>query len=210
MLVFVDESGDPGVKGKAGSSKVFVLTLIIFTDRDEANAVDDLIATLRGELGMHKLSEFKFNKLNQVRRIACLQAVRNRKFVFYSMVINKAKITSRGLSYKESFYKYACSLAFENARHLLDEATIIIDGSGSREFRLQLQSYLKKKMNDPSGDGTKCIRKVKIQDSKKNNLLQLADMVCGAVAKAFQAEKGDATYRKILKEREGYVQFWPK
>ncbi len=159
---------------------------------------------------MHKLSEFKFNKLDRNRRIAYLEAIRSRRFVFYSMVINKEKITSRGLSYKDSFYKYVCSLAFENARHLLDEANIIIDGSGSREFRQQLQSYLKKKMNDPSGSGSKCIRKVKIQDSRKNNLLQLADMVCGAVAKAFQVGNVDPTYRQIIKGREGYVQFWPK
>jgi hypothetical protein len=125
------------------------------------------------------------------------------------MVINKAKITSRGLSYKDSFYKYVCSLAFENARHLLEDAIIVIDGSGSREFRQQLQSYLKRKIND-SSESVKCIRKVKINDSKQNNLLQLADMVCGAVAKGYQDGKTDESYRKIIRPREGYVQFWPK
>lgn len=209
MLVFVDESGDPGLKKKTGSSKVFVLTLVIFNDRDEANAVDDLISALRSEMQVNNRFEFKFNKLRDDLRKQFLQAVSGRGFVYYSMVINKDKINSKGLSYKESFYKYVCSLAFDNARHLLERSIIVIDGSGSREFRQQLQTYLKRKVNDAT-ESIPCISKVKINDSKKNNLLQLADMVCGAIAKCFQDRNKNASYRKIIKPREGYVQFWPK
>jgi hypothetical protein len=36
VLVFIDESGDPGTKGKPGSSDYFVVTAVIFEDRDEA------------------------------------------------------------------------------------------------------------------------------------------------------------------------------
>jgi hypothetical protein len=57
----LDESGDPGIKGKLGSSKVFVLTLVIFSSRDEANAVDDLINELRQRMQLHQRFEYKFN-----------------------------------------------------------------------------------------------------------------------------------------------------
>jgi hypothetical protein len=34
MLVFIDESGDPGFKLKKGSSPIFVVTLVAFRDHD--------------------------------------------------------------------------------------------------------------------------------------------------------------------------------
>lgn len=81
---------------------------------------------------------------------------------------------SAGTKGGASYYKYASSLVFENAKEVLTEATVIIDGSGSREFPRQLQSYLKRRINDP---GQRAIRKVKLQDSSRNNLVQLVDMV---------------------------------
>ena len=37
MLVFIDESGDTGRKLEKGSSKFFVVALVIFEDHDEAS-----------------------------------------------------------------------------------------------------------------------------------------------------------------------------
>ncbi len=38
MLVFVDESGDAGMKLDGGSSEFFVVTAILFEEHDEATA----------------------------------------------------------------------------------------------------------------------------------------------------------------------------
>lgn len=96
------------------------------------------------------------------------------------------------------------SLVFENAKPYLKNSTIIIDGSGSRLFKKQLQTYLRKKI------GNSIVKKVKIQSSHSNNLLQLADMISGAVHRNF-TEKGDKdVYRKLIASKEIYVQFWPK
>jgi mannose/fructose-specific phosphotransferase system component IIA len=100
-------------------------------------------------------------------------------------------------------------MAFNNCRENLQDATIVIDGSGSREFRQQLQTYIKGKINDKN-DFRACIKKVKIEDSEKNNLLQLTDMICGAVARSFTSKKDNPPYRSLIKRREGHVQFWPK
>ncbi|MBD3338866.1 MAG: DUF3800 domain-containing protein [Candidatus Lokiarchaeota archaeon] len=47
MLVFVDESGDSGLKINKGSSKFFIVTLVLFEEDDEANAADQRIDLLR-------------------------------------------------------------------------------------------------------------------------------------------------------------------
>ena len=138
-----------------------------------------------------------------------LSAVARYEFFYLSIVINKAKLTGPGFKYKESFYKYACSLVFQNAKPYLDKATVVIDGSGSRDFRRELGSYLRKRVNPDEGD-TRHIGKIKIQDSHKNNLLQLADMVCGAVARKHSQKEDAGVYQRLIAHREIYVQFWPK
>ena len=47
MLVFLDESGDPGMKLQQGSSEYFFVTLVIFEDNEEALRADHHISGLR-------------------------------------------------------------------------------------------------------------------------------------------------------------------
>ncbi len=56
MLVFVDESGDTGFKVGQGSSGQFTITLIIFLENQEAEAVSRRIDTLRIERDNKKAS----------------------------------------------------------------------------------------------------------------------------------------------------------
>ena len=51
LLVFIDESGDPGLKTDQGSSRFFTIGLVVFEDHDEAQACDDRIMLLKRELG---------------------------------------------------------------------------------------------------------------------------------------------------------------
>lgn len=204
MLVFIDESGDTGRKIGKGSSRYFVIALVSFEENDEAVACDQRIILLRKELHLPKFFEFKFNKLRREQREAFLKAVLPYSFFYFVVVINKdpQKLYGVGFNVKESFYKYTCGLVFENAKPYLKEATVIIDGSGSREFKRQFQLYLKRRVGS-------LIRKVKIQSSHSNNLIQLADMVAGAVHRSF-GRKGDRDlYRPIIKPREIKVQVWP-
>ena len=206
MLVFIDESGDTGLKIEKGSSRYFVIALVSFEENEEAIACDQRIELLKRELKLSGDFEFKFSKLRKEQRIKFFEAVLPYSFFYFGIVINKDqdKLYGDGFKIKESFYKYACSLVFENAKPYLKEATIIIDGSGSRQFKQEFKAYLRKKV------GTSIIKKVKIQSSHTNNLIQLADMIAGAVYRSF-TKKGDKDiYRKMLSAKEIYVQVWPK
>jgi len=208
VLVFIDESGDAGLKLGSGSTDYFIVTMVVFEDNKEAQATDQRIQQFKGELGFSGEFEFKFSKVKGQFREAFLATVAGFDWFYFSMVINKRKLTGPGFKFKESFYKYACGLVFENAKPYLDRATVVIDGSGSREFRRQLGSYLRKRVNDQQE--CRYIGKVKIQDSQKNNLVQMADMVCGAVARSYTQKDYAQTYRQLVAHREIYVQFWPK
>lgn len=204
MLVFIDESGDTGRKIHQGSSRYFVVVLVLFEDHEEAVVCDRRIAILRKELRMDEGQEFKFNKMRREQREIFFKSVLPFPFFYFGIVINKdpQKLYGEGFNVRESFYKYACGLVFTNAKPYLKDATVVIDGSGSREFKRELQSYLRRKTGG-------LIRKLKIQSSHSNNLLQLADMIAGAVHRSF-GQKGDKDiYRPIIKPREINVQIWP-
>lgn len=201
MLVFVDESGDAGLKLQEGSSEYFVVTLVVFEENEEAESCDKRIGLLKRELALDSKFEFKFNKCRRNFREKFLEAVTPYNFFYFAIVINKRKLTGSGFRYKSPFYKYATSLVFENAKPYLSDA------SGSKDFKKQLEIYLRKRIHK---ERTGRVAKIKIQESKKNNLLQLADMVSGSVLRSF-GTKGDARlYRSLIKHREIYAQKWPK
>lgn len=209
MLVFIDESGDAGLKIDSGSSPHFVVTLVIFEDNDAARQADECITSIKDDLNFRRDSEFKFNKASPQVRERFLTELSKFDFRYFSIVINKEQLTGKGFQYPNSFYKYTCKLVCLNAKNFMQDAIVVIDGSGSREFKRQLATYLRKHTNDPKSDD-KCIKKVKLQDSKKNNLIQLADMVCGAVARSYKSKKDSTTYRSLVKSKEVNVQFWPQ
>jgi hypothetical protein len=207
MLAFVDESGDAGMQKKHGSSELFVICAVLFFDEADAHACDARISQLRRECFGAKNREFKFNKCSAEHRKQFLQGVMGQQFLYLGFVLNKTRLFGPGFQFKESFYKYTCRLLFTNAKPYLSKATIVIDGNGDREFRKQLQQYLKVKINTEQ----ETIRKVKIQPSHKNNLLQLADMVTGALARYYRKDKPDRfDYRRIIQGAELGVQMWPK
>ena len=209
MLVFIDESGDSGLKIEAGSSRFFTVALVVFEDYEEANACDKRIELLAKEIGWDSVSEFHFKKNSDTVRKAFLQAVAPYQFFYYGIVINKdpKKLYGEGFKYKQPFYKYTCNLLFENAKERLEDAIVVMDESGSLDFKQQLATYLRNKINTKM----KChIKKVKMQRSSSNRLLQLADYVTGVINRSIQGKKNWQEYHKLIGHREINVQVWPK
>lgn len=206
MLVFVDESGDAGMKLGQGSSDFFVVTAVLFEDHDEATQCDHRIDLIRSELGLSERYEFHFNKCHKTIREVFLDKVSSFDFFYLAVVLNKKELTAPGFKVKESLIKYTSRLVFENAKPYLTDAIVVIDGSGTKDFRNQLSAYLKKRIKDDGGQ--RLIRKVKTSRSDGNNLVQLADMVSGAIWRSLRHH--DASLRRLIAHRELRVQVWPK
>lgn len=206
MLVFVDEAGDPWFKFEKNSSLFFTIGLVVFEDRDEAIACENRIELLKRELWYSSSFEFHFKSNSKRVRESFFSAVAPYNFFYYGIVINKSFLYSENLQVKDSFYKYVSSLVFENAKEKLVWATVVVDKSWSKNFERQLQTYLKRKFN---GDDIQRIKKLKMQDSSKNNLLQLVDYVTSGIHVSYSSPHKDI-YMHKLRHREMYVQIWPK
>lgn len=209
MLIFIDESGDSGLKIEAGSSRYFVISLVVFEDHKEAENCDKRISLLGRELGYPDGFVFHFKDNSHKMRLAFLEAVAPYDFTYFGFVLNKdqKKLWGKGFQFKESLYKSACSYVFENAKPYLKNAIVVIDKSGHEVFRSQLAAYLKRKINDKAGD---IIKKVKMQPDRGNNLLQLADYVAGVINRYAQGKKAADEYRRFIAAKEINVQIWPK
>ncbi|MFH1563498.1 MAG: DUF3800 domain-containing protein [Nitrospirota bacterium] len=200
MLVFLDDSGDPGFKIGKGSSNVFVIALIIFDDNLEAEETAIKIKRLRREIGKDDRFEFKFNKCSQVLRCHFLSTIADCRFRVRALVMRKDRIYGEELrKSKESFYAYTVKMVLKHSNDTIRDAKLKIDGHGERKFRREFLVYLRQELNNSE---RKTILDLKFVDSKENVLIQLADMVAGAIHRSFSHKTDANIYRKIIKKRE--------
>lgn len=197
MLVFIDDSGDPGFKIGSGSTRFFVIALVLFDDPLEAERTAVAIKELRRELGLSDQSEFKFHKSRPGIRIAFLKKIRSFNFKIRALVVDKKIIRSEELRRnKSSFYAYFIKTALKNGGPDLISASVKIDGSGDREFRRGFLTYLRRELNGPN---RQVVRKCRLVDSAGNVMVQMADMIAGAIHRSKNEDKEDREeYRKII------------
>lgn len=209
MLVFIDESWDSWFKFEKGSSNIFSIALIVFNENEEALACDQRIQLLKRELWWSEEQEFHFKRNGDNVRKKFFEAISPYNFFYYGFVLNKKLLFGEGFKTKESFYKCICGYIFENAKEKLENAKIIIDKNGNDDFRSSLARYLKTKMNKIE---VKRIKEVKMQESHKNNLLQLADYVASGIYRYHNQSKNRNHYGYIkhIASKEIYTQVWPK
>lgn len=208
MLVFIDESWDNWFKFEQWSSEYFTVSLVVFNDYEEANECDKAIEKLRVNLNKGNY-EFHFAENSDKVKERFFETVFPYNFYYYCFVLNKKFIYWEWFKDKQSFYKVITWYLFENAKDKLENAKIIIDKNGNNDFRKSLSKYLKKKMNE---EWKRRIKEVKMQESHKNNLLQLADYVASGINRkyAMNWKRKHKDFIKKINVREMYVQFWPK
>jgi hypothetical protein len=195
MLIFIDESGDPGFKLNKGASPIFVAVMIIF-EEDRYGALTQSAIEKSEARKVHK-PEFKFSKCSGEVRDLFFAAVRTCPFKVRAIVVRKEIIHSPRLkASKERFYEYFVKSMMRYDDGILANARIVIDGSGDREFRQNLNSALRTRL------GVGKVKDVRFKESHRDVLVQLADMCAGAIARSYRTDrKKHDRWRKMLAPR---------
>lgn len=195
MLVFIDESGDPGFKLDEGSTPIFALSMVIFREAEESRRTQHLIESLRSELRVQP--EFKFSKCRDDYRDAFFDCVSGCGFSVRAIVARKALIRSRRLqTIGGEFLRFFIKSMMRFDDGVLAQAKVVIDGSGDRQFKRDLRAYLQ------THAGPEAIRSIGLKNSRSDPLLQLADMCAGAIARSYRDDRTDANrWRAMLQPK---------
>ncbi|MBY6047712.1 DUF3800 domain-containing protein [Vannielia litorea] len=199
MLVFIDESGDPGFKLAKGSSPNFVTTMVIFDDHEQAKSCQKAIYELMKALRVKP--EFKFSKLYSPHRDTFFEVVGRYEFRTRSVVVQKELIYSDALrTVKESFYKFFVRNMLQHDGGALVDAKVVVDGSGDRAFKRAFRSYLRRHLD------SNAVKKLELRDSVKDPLVQLADMTAGAIARSYNPERADSNRWRSTLRKNGQIE----
>lgn len=178
MLVLIDESGDTGFKN--GSSRYFIMAMVVFQPLETgglcAAAEHTAEAVKKAKAEVKHKPEFHFTKCSHTVRKHFFNVLNGEdcKFEVYALMVDKQKITSPHLRNRpKAFYNFVLKQLLSH--NPINQARIKVDGQKNKAFRQALTSYLRQ-----GQDGM--VESLKFVDSKKDVLIQLADMVCGAVA----------------------------
>lgn len=198
MLAFIDDSGDPGFKLERWSSQYFVIAVVIFDDELEAEKTAVAIKDLRRTLFHRDDVEFKFNSSSIYVREQCFATVKPFAFRIRAIVIQKKRIYSAELrTSPSSFYSYAIKSVLKHTEGRIADAKVRIDRSGDRRFRRRFLGSLRRELESIENS---ILKNCKFENSSSNVLIQLADMIAGALRRSHEGTKPNAqAYRDMLK-----------
>jgi len=204
MLVFIDESGDAGFKIGRGSSHHFVVSCVIFNDKEDVRRINQLMENIRKEMRLNEDYEFRFSESSKRVKDGFFDRIRDGKFKYRGILITKGDIFSRELiESTDNFHRFVVKEMLKYNRDLKD-ADIYIDKLGDKTFKKEWKRYLLREVNEDK----KCkkIKSVNFRNSRTNNPIQLADMISGAVRRSFVDEPGSVIYRDLIKDKE--IEIW--
>ena len=196
QLVFIDDSGDPGFKGSASSS-AFVMAGAVIVDSETMLQINQEITRLRKELGWRENEEFKFHKSSRKIKLKFLETVNKYDFQIYGVFIRKNNYpnTSQVIN-GERLYNWTIKELLGIVP--LHEAIVKIDGKYGKKYKLLLSTYIRRELNI----NKKKIGKFDVQDSQRDNLIQLVDFIADSINRSLQADKTDAKdYIRIIKNK---------
>lgn len=202
MLVLIDESGCPGFKLAKGSTPYFVVGMVIFKDLAQAESASKTIAELKQLLKINP--EFKFSKTRSEIKDKFFDSISQFNFEVMALVIDKSRLYSSKLrNSTDAFYNYFLKTLMQHDNNILQNASIKIDGSGDKEFKKALTAYLRQSI------GQNKIKKFKFSNSRNDNLIQLADMIVGAIARSYSEKRTNGSrWLNILKKNGKIKNIW--
>lgn len=150
---------------------------------------------------MNIYPEFKFSDSREAVRDEFFRRVVKQPFEVRAIVVHKPSVYSAHLrDRKERFYNYFVKNLVKYNADAMIAADVRIDGSGDRVFKRELNVYLRRE--SPAG----CVSSVRFIDSRRDRLIQLADMCVGAIARSYRIDRVNSErWRQMLRPRIGNV-----
>lgn len=191
-LVFVDDSGDPDPQNT--STKHLVMAAVIFDSPTDSAQAAETIRSFKKQHKMRPEYELKFYKL---KKSLIREVLHNLNKIHYRVVIayiNKKEFRKAHPRFQtKNIYNWFIGELLRQVE--VDRASVHIDGRANHEQIEQATTYLRKELRK-YGQRAK---EIVFEDSKKVELIQMADLIAGSARRYLDASKTDyAEYINIL------------
>lgn len=181
-----DESGDVSFAFDKGASRCFVVAVIATSDPE---TLRQLVADLRQRAGLPGDYEFSFNALSSAPlRQRVFEALERADFEGWAVVVDKTTLPDpfRVISRLDFYLYFVTELIRLIPADKRDGATLILDEFGSvSQVRAELRHILKVRSIP------RRFRRVLVRRSRSEPLIQVADLVAGAILR--RDARGDAS-----------------
>ena len=182
-----DEAGDVSLNFAKGASRYFVPAFIATQTPDRLR---ERLAELRQTLGLSETHEFKFHKMTSAEiRDEVFSALAHAEFAAWALIVDKTRLpkifeTTDSL---EIYTHFITELLEIIPAEMQKDATLILDEFASTpDLRTELRrTMIKRHM-------PRLFKRVIIRSSHRESLIQVADLVAGAIMRRDTQKDADA------------------
>lgn len=214
IYAFTDEYGAFGWDiDNPTVSTHFIITSIIVSDSN--------LETCRKRIEIvrkkhFKDSEIKSSKIkgNHKRREKILKDLQDIPYKIFSVCIDKQackeNMSSKGIQFKHSFYKFMNNIVHNELRKAFQKLTIVADEIGTNEYMESFCEYVDARQDIPSLLGE---TNFSFENSKNDVMIQLADLISGTLAYVYdkhKQNKANPNYIKVLENKIIRIEQYPK
>lgn len=203
---FIDEFGGFGFDfSKEDTSKYFILCSVI-VKAEQLASIENSVDNLRKQFFSN--SEMKSSNIgnNDKRRMSLITEILKLDFRIIALIADKEDFYKSAITnYKQVFYKYIHKLLYNNLYSVYPKLKIYADELGDDEFKEEFKKYVSNNrpnyniFNEYAFD---------FIDSKNSNLVQLADIIVGSIARKLNDDNAP-NYLEILKGKISHIEYFP-
>lgn len=214
VYAFTDEYGAFGWEIQNPSvSTHFIITAIIVKESDLETFVQQAEALRKKHFQTGEIKSSKIGK-DHKRRLRILADLQDMPFKVFTVCIDKKtcieNMNSRGLQYKQSFYKFMNNIVHRELRRAFERIVVVADEVGTNDYMQSFCRYVSNHQDLPNLFGDV---QFSFQSSKSDVRIQIADLISGTLAYVYDTHKrsDDApNYLKILEKKIIRIEPYPK
>ncbi|MCL2628921.1 MAG: DUF362 domain-containing protein [Oscillospiraceae bacterium] len=189
--LYIDDSGDAGL-GNTNTNQLVIAAIIVDSDEKRV-ALTETIDHFRHNLGWNDLAEFKFAKTNKNTLVKLINATDFIDYKIYAIVLNKKVVNMDNVP---KGHQPLYGVLINKLLHKIGKTNqvITIDGKFCKKYDKEARVDLRQSLRKNGIVDTK----IRFVDSRKNSIVQLADVAAGAIARSYKDKPNAQMYLELF------------
>lgn len=199
--IFLDESGSPSVADH--EPPVFIVAAVVIESRHDLADLEQRFKNAFAAIGRPEDHELKTAGLSLKKHTRVLRELSLLDYQWAAACFDKPLLTSAGFADPMTFYRYAFQFLVGDLLTVAWRADLVVDQNSTEAVQAELEDHLRRQN---SGLPVSRLGSVNFSDSSKTRLVQLADLVAGAVRRSVA---GETLPLREIEDKMINLQFWP-